>query len=314
MIEIVVDSERNLKNLKQIGSPQDANKIYVEHLAYARMQGASHRDKSVFVLMGHTERMEGKYATFVEAVIPVEDIEIVAGVPRWNNQIWSKVFREIKRMYEDKIIVGWALDQKGMATKMSLELERVHREHFGGVHQMVLLMDSLEREETFYTYKENRLVAKEGFYIYYHSSSGKVKEEAQEKDIVDINLEIPIEKLYKEKEETLSEIVLESSGNGRYREFLKAGEASRTVSDGANLGVVVAAAILVFVIGVGVYENRDSIMGKESSPTIESAVETSSKDVQVDATEIKDTQTSSVDDDYIVPIEIISGDTEKNDE
>ena len=40
MIEIVVDKERNLKNLKQIGTPLEENKIYVENLAYSKLNTA----------------------------------------------------------------------------------------------------------------------------------------------------------------------------------------------------------------------------------------------------------------------------------
>ena len=297
MIEIVVDNERNLKNIKQIGSPQDNNKIYVENLAYLQMQGPSYKERRVFVLMGHTERMEGRYATFVEGVIPVEEIEYIAGVPKWNNQVWSGIFREIKRLYEDKIIVGWAMDVKGMAPKISMELERIHREHFGGVHQMLLLMDTLEKEETFYTYKENHLMPKEGFYIYYHSLSSKKMEKESE------------------KERPISDFVLETNRVGRYRELVKT-EDKNLLVERSGYGMVVAAALLVFVLGVGVYENKDRIWGSENLPTIESAgtpAESSEVD-EIDVTEKEVVQTSGTEGDDLVPVEIISGEVQKNDE
>ena len=33
MIDIVMDKERNLKNLKQIGTPKEDDKIYIENFA-----------------------------------------------------------------------------------------------------------------------------------------------------------------------------------------------------------------------------------------------------------------------------------------
>ena len=155
MIEIINDKERNLKNIKQIGTPKEENKIYVEHIVYAKIKETSYTEKRVFVLMGHTERLEGRYVTFVEGIIPVREIEFQGNIPRWNNSTWGEVFREIKRLYEEMIIVGWAIDVKGMLPKVTPELERVHREHFGGVHQLLFLLDTLEQEETFYMYKEN---------------------------------------------------------------------------------------------------------------------------------------------------------------
>ena len=78
-----------------------------------------------------------------------------------------EVFRDIKRAYESYIIVGWALDIKGMPPKISMELEAVHREQFGGAHQVLFLLDSMERDEFFYITCKNHLRQKQGFYIYY---------------------------------------------------------------------------------------------------------------------------------------------------
>jgi len=156
MIEINNEKNRNLRNVKQVGTPREDNKIYIENMTYNKIKEDGYREKRVYVLMGHTERMGSKYATFVESAIPVQEIEFSGGVPRWNNTIWGEVFREIKRLYEDMIIVGWAVDMKGMLPRMTPDLERVHREHFGGVHQLLFLLDTLEKEEAFYIYKENK--------------------------------------------------------------------------------------------------------------------------------------------------------------
>ena len=77
MIEFEIDKERNLKNLKQIGTPKEENKIYVEHMVYAKLKENSYREKRAFVLMGHTERMEGKYVTFIEGIIPIREIYVI---------------------------------------------------------------------------------------------------------------------------------------------------------------------------------------------------------------------------------------------
>ena len=167
MIEIVTNKERNLRNVTQIGTPREDNKIYIENLAYTRLKDDGYASKNVFVLMGHTECMENRYITFVEAIIPVNTIDFAGNLPKWNDYVWKDVFREIKRLYEDMIIVGWALDLKGMTPKITPELERIHKEHFSSIHQLLFLMDSLEGEETVYVQKGNSLTPKDGFYIYY---------------------------------------------------------------------------------------------------------------------------------------------------
>ncbi|MBR3812004.1 MAG: hypothetical protein IKJ16_06740 [Agathobacter sp.] len=270
------NTDRNLKNVKQIGTPREENKIYIENMTYNKIKEDSYHEKRVFVLMGHTERMGEKYATFIEAAISVSGIEFSGNLPRWNNTAWSEVFREIKHLYEDMIIVGWALDVKGMPARMTPDLERIHREHFGGVHQLLFLLDSLEKEEQFYIYKENKLLSKDGFYIYHKARS---KERVTSTPV---------------KEEVIQTIVLEKPRGGQYRQFIQAQK--KPERDTGNIGIAVAVAILVFVIGVGVYENSGGILGKKDSIEANAVV-------NQDPTELDEEETEKNE----IEIEIIPG-------
>lgn len=288
MIEIVTDKERNLKNLRQIGTPKDEDKIYVENLAYAKIKEENYKEKRVFVLMGHSERMEGRYATFIEAAIPVKDIEFIGNVPRWSNTAWSEVFREIRRLYEDMIIVGWAVDIKGMSPKLTVELERAHKEYFGGVHQVLFLLDTLEQEEAFYVYKENKLVSKDGFYIYY-----RARKKTEYKP--EINEPVQIKPIENQVEVDLDVRETENLSRGRYRQLMQEQRKTKE-ADNSNVGLAIAVAMLLFVVGLGAYENRD-ILFKSSE-----AIETNG--LEVDGVEADATEASSTD---TIPVETISG-------
>ena len=267
MIEIENENNRNLKNVKQIGTPREENKIYIENITYNKIREESYREKRVYVLMGHTERMRSRYATFVEAAIPVRGMEFSGLIPIWNNGTWSEVFREIKRLYEDMIIVGWALDVRGMSPKLTPDLERVHREHFGGVHQVFFLLDTLEGEETFYIYKENNLVSKDGFYIYHKARSKEKSDAVSSKELIPITvLSEKTQGLRRIEPEVDVEVDLsESEGakGGRYRQMMQ--EQKKPKRDNGNIGIAVAVAMLVFVIGVGVYENSGFVFGEPNS-------------------------------------------------
>lgn len=305
MTEIESSKDRNLKNVKQIGTPREENKIYIENMTYNKIKEDSYREKRVFVLMGHTERMEGKYATFIEAAISVSGIEFSGNLPRWNNATWSEAFREIKRLYEDMIIVGWALDIKGMTPQMTPDLERIHREHFGGVHQLLFLLDTLEQEETFYIYKENKLVSKDGFYIYHKARRKErvvptpAREEIPQmmlpektngfrrvRSQVEVDFEVPEQEIRR---------------GGRYRQLMQ--EQKKPEKDNGNIGIAVAVAILVFVIGVGVYENSGSILGKEDA--IETNVLQNQTSSESDGENVKEdsTETSGKE----IEVEVIPG-------
>lgn len=265
-----------LKNVKQIGTPRENNKIYIENMTYNKIKEDSYLEKRVFVLMGHTERMGEKYATFVESAIPVREIEFSGGVPRWNNAIWSEVFHEIKRLYEDMIIVGWAVDIKGMSPKLTPDLERVHREHFGGVHQLLFLLDTLEQEETFYIYKENKVVSKDGFYIYYKARS-------KERIPVTVLPEKPsgMHRIEPEVEVEVAVSEAEIRRGGQYRQMMQ--EQKKPQKDNGNAGIAIAVAMLVFVIGVGIYENSDAI--QTSLLQNQNSTEVSGEDVKESETE-----------------------------
>lgn len=198
MIEMTMDHVRNLKNIRQIGTPSEDNKIYMEDHVYRRLHQDDFRECHVYVFMGHTECKDG-YATFIEGVIPVTKMIFEQNLPIWTNQAWSEVFHKIRECYEDSIIVGWAIDIKGFAPKMTEKLEQIHREEFGGVHQMLLLMDSLEQEECFYVRKQNHLCRQTGFYIYYNL---KRKEEKPSVE-VEVARHLPIEQ-YMSEEQSLA--------------------------------------------------------------------------------------------------------------
>ncbi len=328
MIEFVNDKERNLKNVKQIGTPKEENKIYVEHMVYAKLKETTYKEKRVFVLMGHTERMEGRYMTFIEGILPVREIEFQGNVPRWNNSTWSEIFREIKRLYEDMIIVGWAIDIKGMSPKVTVELERVHREHFGGVHQLLFLMDTIEQEEVFYMYKENKVVPKDGFYIYHKIRRREEVESCQSKSSESKREVIPI-KVLEPRQESASmhnrpvEVEVDirqemekqkNRKGGRYRQLMHEKKKKKPSEDG-SLGVAIAVAMLIFVIGVGVYEDRDNIFGTSGSIPANLTQEQEKTDSQnlpaadkEENSEKSDTEGADAETDAdVIPVDIIPG-------
>ena len=75
MIDIAEGPGRDLKNIRQIGTPAEGDRIYIENAAYARVHEETYEERRVFIFMGHTECEQGVYMTFVEAAIPVRDME-----------------------------------------------------------------------------------------------------------------------------------------------------------------------------------------------------------------------------------------------
>ena len=290
MIDTDKEKEPNLKNLRQMGTPAENDKIYIENAAYARIHEEDYAERRVFILMGHTECKQGKYATFAEAAIPVRDMKFEQNIPLWSTHAWADVFREIKRSYENSIIVGWVLDLKGFTPQMTPELTAVHREQFGGAHQVFLLMDSLEGEEYFYMNRGNGLQRKEGFYIYYARELHKVRP-------AQVTFEGPKKESFQVLPETREVKADKQKKNPKGN------------SKASSYAMAAAVALLVLIGGVGAAQGKISLNGlRNAVGTMGDKVAKSGGRAEVlvgseiteeperetqTKTEIKDTQTST---------------------
>lgn len=312
MIDIETKNERDLKNIRQIGTPTQEDKIYIENAVYARIHEEDYAEKKVFVFMGHTECIQGRYTTFIEAAIPVLKMEFVQNVPQWNNRAWSDVFREVKRSYENSIIVGWAMDQKGYAPSMTPELEAIHREQFGGAHQVLFLMDSIEGEETFYINKGNWLQKKEGFYIFY---ARELRQVCPPEVVVEMPKRARIGSVPSSEPK---------AERAQYRKALQKKESTQETPRATSYAMTAAVALLVVIVGLGVVQDRIHVPGLQKAvQTIASFGDKEAQKAQVlVGTEIKETQQSTQEagDTYtetldLIPIESISaGDIKTVDE
>ncbi len=181
MIEIIREEEnggtterRGLpKDIKQMGKPDIGDRIYVENEVYQFLHPYSNvEEKSAYVLLGRFENFAGQECVFVEAAILLEEISFDGDLPLWNDQTWAYIYKQLRREYDSMVIVGWAMDIKGQLPNMTTRVEQLHQSNFGGAHQVLFLMDSLEREEAFYGNKNGHLYRREGFYIYYDKKAG----------------------------------------------------------------------------------------------------------------------------------------------
>ena len=180
MIEIIreesFDSEQEKrelpKNIRQIGSPDIGDRIYIENKVHEYMHPYDAlQEKTVYVLLGRFENMIGRQCTFVEAAICLEEIAFEGECPVWSDDSWAYLYKKLKHAYDNMVIVGWAMDIRGQLPNLTVAIEKLHRTYFGGEHQVLYLMDSLEKEDAFYSLKNGYLKRRAGYYIYYAQKS-----------------------------------------------------------------------------------------------------------------------------------------------
>lgn len=299
MIEIIREEnwddtkEKKLpKDIRQIGRPDVGERIYIEDEVYQYLhpyENAS--EKLAYVLLGRFENYNGRQCTFVEAAIQLEQIEFEGEIPRWSDHEWAYIYKRLKDEYDSMVIVGWALDLRGCLPNMTKQIEQFHQTHFGGIHQTLFLMDTLEREETFFSARSGHLYRREGFYIYYdrqaatraversietvdrekqgepqeiHSAETDethfmqqdepvypTKEKENPNDILEE--ELYIEESMQQKEPDLSSQTGQKR-QGRYRKQLEAAEKTEETKIPAYSSI--ALAVVVLTLGFTAYQNH----------------------------------------------------------
>ncbi len=184
MIEIIqqtVKTEDNLecklpKNIRQIGNPEKDFRIYMEDYVYTYLHPAQIPGMEIgilprlLILVGEINHFSDRSCAFISGAIQVENKEYPESVPELNDKTWRRIHTEMQRFFDKCDIVGWVLDVPGNALEVTVEMENIHRQNFVNQFQFFFLMDSEEREEAFYTWKDGRLARKDGYFIYYEKN------------------------------------------------------------------------------------------------------------------------------------------------
>lgn len=260
MIEIIREEEnggmtekRSLpKDIKQMGKPDIGDRIYVENEVYQFLHPYSNmEERRAYVLLGRFENYAGRACVFVEAAIFLEEMMYDGELPLWNDSTWAYIYKQLRKEYDDMIIVGWAMDIKGQLPGTTTRLEKLHQSHFGGEHQVLFLMDSLEREEAFYGNRDGQMYRREGFYVYYEKKEAPVLVQKQEEGV-------------KEQENiSFSEDVEQNVlPRGNYRRQSMETETTHGIPAYAS---TVMLALVVCALGLSAYWNNEKMKSMEAT-------------------------------------------------
>ena len=184
MIEIIQQTEKKKEksegrlpnNIRQIGNPEKDFRIYMEDYVYTYLHPAQIQGMEIvivprlLILLGEINHFADRSCAFISGAVLVENDGKTEGLPELNDRTWREIHREIGQFFEKCEIVGWVLDIPGNTLAVTKEMEIVHRKNFVSPYQFFFLMDSKEREEAFYTWKEGQLTRKEGYFIYYEKN------------------------------------------------------------------------------------------------------------------------------------------------
>lgn len=257
MIEIIreesFDSEQEKrelpKNIRQIGSPDIGDRIYIENKVHEYMHPYDAlQEKTVYVLLGRFENNLGRQCVFVEAAICLEEIAFEGECPVWSDDSWAYLYKKLKHAYDNMVIVGWAMDIRGQLPNLTVAIEKLHRTYFGGEHQILYLMDSLEKEDAFYSLKNGYLKRRAGYYIYYEQKQSDLSAVIEEK---------------REKDAEIKEEEYEKERTNSYRNYLQKKEQKTKLIPSYGLSI-----LLFFVVcglGFAAFQNHQKMNAMETA-------------------------------------------------
>lgn len=182
MIEIVYDkktAEKDVKNetqykmpknIRQIGNAPDKKKIYIEDYVMTFLRKIAEPGNTTSrgaILLGEYFKDGETETLFISGAVEAQNLEFDVDQIKFDDHIWSKLYADINKYFENLSVVGWFLSRMGFSTDINDKITRLHLENFRGRDKVLFVMDSLECDDAFYVCEKNRLMRQRGYYIYY---------------------------------------------------------------------------------------------------------------------------------------------------
>ena len=246
------------RNFRQIGTPEGEKHIFIEDYVYTYLHPAflGMNERRVCILVGRTETHGKNTNIYVNGAFELPEIAYCGTAPVFQEKIRTEICSLIKHYFDGSTLLGWFYDEKGTAPCLTPELERILKNFFGGNNRLLLLSDSLEKEETLYIYEDGAVHKKEGYYIYYERNQAM-----QEYMIVsrkDTSQEVKPEEVRDEALKNYRELVL----NRPKKNFQL--PAFHSLVYGSGLLVVIA----IIVVGISMFNNYEKMKKLETAVSV----------------------------------------------
>lgn len=261
MIEMVYSSKESQeqenviipKNIRQMGENDSNQKIYIEDnvMTLLRKKTQNPDDVKYGVLLGDIKRNKNNTYVFIKAMVEVRDI--IENSLIFNDDIWSDIYKDIKRFFGRMDIVGWFVSVPYRVRDDLKGIRKLHMDNFAGNDKVCFLSDRTENEESFYMCRRGKLEKQKGYYIYYE------KNEKMKKYMKSMNNEKKEEKQVENNKVEIKEKPANESKS--FREILK--EEGQTVKQGRVAygisGLLIVALLLSTVVMLNNYGELKNI-------------------------------------------------------
>ena len=261
MIEMVYSSKESQeqenviipKNIRQMGENDSNQKIYIEDnvMTLLKKKPRNADDIKYGVLLGEIKRKKNNTYVFVKAAVEVRDI--IENSLIFNDDIWSDIYKDIKKYFGRMDIIGWFVSVPYRVRDDLKGIRKLHMDNFAGNDKICFLSDRTENEESFYMCRRGKLEKQKGYYIYYE------KNEKMKKYMKNMNTEKREEKPIENNKVEIKE--KPTNEQKSFREILK--EEGQTVKQGRVAygisGLLIVALLLSTVVMLNNYGELKNI-------------------------------------------------------
>ncbi|WP_304509248.1 LysM peptidoglycan-binding domain-containing protein [Anaerotignum sp.] len=157
---------------KQIGALESQMRIYIEDYVYTYLYqyGKSNGGKEkVAALVGRHLEMNGEDSVVICGAIQGKGASQKNGVESFSEETWEYIGSQMETYFKGMTLVGWVHLQPGFGSFLMAKDELFHEEFFKEKWQILFVIDSLDKMDTFYIYNEEKKSLRQarGYFVYY---------------------------------------------------------------------------------------------------------------------------------------------------
>ena len=158
----------NIDSVRPIGDTDCSYVIYLEDYVYTYIYQYANTN----LAYEHSAVIVGEYypdskEMIICGIMPIGR-EFLSSDEEWiNEEAVLSLQKEKEKYFPGASLLGWLHMQPGYGTMLTMKEVKVHREIFEKEGTLLLLVDPINKIETFYVYEDDTLKEQTGYYLYY---------------------------------------------------------------------------------------------------------------------------------------------------
>ena len=158
--------------VKQMGGMESSIKIFMEDYVYTYLYqyGRSGGGKEkLAALVGRHYVVNGQETVVISGAIQAKETVQENGVERFTDETWEYIGGQMQKYFTGMSIVGWVHCQPGFGAFLMAKDEGFHREYFKEKWQVLYVLDTVDKLDTFYICNEEGTGLRQarGYFVYY---------------------------------------------------------------------------------------------------------------------------------------------------